>query len=100
MRVSNAAAAVGVHTPGSPPSHSRIPSSREMTAVPRPAASRRVEGQDMLKAWVGPPTTSRVTSAGTMRGAAATSTTSVCIDASIPSATARATACVFPNIDS
>jgi hypothetical protein len=64
------------------------------------AASSRVLGRLIPKAWVGPPTTSRATSSSSFVGTWPTSTASTRIPRASPSAMASAIFWVLPNIDS
>ena len=100
-RESNVATGTRTDPLSSPSIHSRIPTPWETTGrAACLAASCRVFGRVMPNACVGPPTTSRSTSAATAEGAAPTSTRSTVIRTDKPSATATATVWVLPNIDS
>src|SRR4029453_17063965 len=76
--------------------HSRRPTaSAPPPCPPCLVASSRVEGRDMPKACVGPPTTKR-----SQGGTAPTSRTSSTVASPAPSAIASATDLVLPNADS
>lgn len=80
-------------------SQSRSPLALPLTA-PRATASWRVVSRDIENAWVGPPATTRVASAGTVSSALSTSVIDTSDHSASPSAVARAMSRVLPNIDS